>query len=69
MTRTHIVHAVSNLLSVGLLTVFLLMFLALLFGCQAPATHDTAADVAPRGQHLLAPAPADATPPVTSAAR
>jgi hypothetical protein len=38
MTRTHIVHAVSNLVTIGLLTVFMLMFLALFFGCQAPAT-------------------------------
>jgi hypothetical protein len=38
MTRNHIVHAATNLISVGLLTVFLLMFLALFFSCQSPAS-------------------------------
>lgn len=32
MTRTHVTRVVFNLVSVGLLTVFMLMFLALLFG-------------------------------------
>jgi hypothetical protein len=32
MTRAHVTHAVFNLLSVGLLTVFMLMFLAIFFG-------------------------------------
>jgi hypothetical protein len=36
MTRNHIVHAASNVISIGLLTVFFLMFLALFFSCQAP---------------------------------
>jgi hypothetical protein len=32
MTRAHVTHTVFSLVSVGLLTVFMLMFLALLFG-------------------------------------
>jgi hypothetical protein len=32
MTRNHIVHAASNVISIGLLTVFMLLFLAIFFG-------------------------------------
>jgi hypothetical protein len=32
MTRAHVAHTVFNLVSLGLLTVFMLMFLALFFG-------------------------------------
>jgi hypothetical protein len=46
MTRTHIVHAVTNVVSIGLLTVFMLLFLALFFGCQAPASSQSAPSIA-----------------------
>lgn len=53
MTRNHIVHAASNVISIGLLTVFLLMFLALFFSCQSPASPSDQGGKGEVGQALV----------------